>query len=599
MKNINDLIRENKNAQNNVAHAAGGSAFSLNDSNQKPMQNDNNSFSSGHKEKIVNTSLALAEKMKELRQKQVEEELRLKAQSLAFGYVNLKGIPIPADVLQILTLEEARQKKIICFYFAPHKVARIAFLSVETELIEELKQELKTKLDVEVEVFLNSEVSFQAALKQYEAIPQIKEASKGVFISQEDLTKFTGQLKNLAGIIDLIKSASTTELVTVIIAAGLKTEASDVHIEAEADGIKLRYRVDGVLNTAGVLDKNVWQQLISRLKLLAGLKLNIFDKPQDGRFSILLNNDKVDVRVSTLPTNYGESVVMRLLLSRVESFDIKDLGLEDKNYQLLVENINRPNGMIITTGPTGSGKTTTLYSILNKLNNSETKIITIEDPIEYEVQGINQSQIEPERDYTFAKGLKSIVRQDPDIIMVGEMRDLETVDIALNAALTGHLVLSTLHTNDAAGAIPRFLAMGAKPYLLAPALNLVIAQRLIRKLCNNCKKEIILDEVNKNKVTETMANLSSRLNLNLEQVKFYGPGGCEACNNLGYKGRIGIFEMFVMNKEIEQVILSNEVSEYKIRELAVNQGMINLSQDGLLKAIKGLTSVEEVFRMVG
>ncbi|HPA25680.1 MAG TPA: GspE/PulE family protein [bacterium] len=598
MKNINDLIQENKNAQDNLAQLSDNLSFN---SNQKPQQNLSASGAQttpDHQEKEVDSSLALANKMKELRQKQIEEELRLQAQNLNWGYVNLKGIPIPTDVLEVINLEDVRSKKVICFYFAPHKVARLAFLNQEAAIIEQLKQEMANQLGVDIEVFLTSEVSFASALKQYEAIPQIREVSHGVIITESDLTKFSGQLKNLADIMALIKTASTTELVAVIVATGLKTEASDIHIEAEADGIKLRYRVDGVLNTAGELDKSIWQQLISRLKLLSGLKLNIFDKPQDGRFSILLQGDKVDVRVSTLPTNYGESVVMRLLLSKVDSFAIKDLGLEEKNYQLLIEHISRPNGMIITTGPTGSGKTTTLYAILNQLNNSETKIITIEDPVEYEVKGINQSQVEPARDYTFAKGLRSIVRQDPDIIMVGEMRDLETVDIALNAALTGHLVLSTLHTNDAAGAIPRFLAMGAKSYLLAPALNLIIAQRLVRKLCDKCKKEIILEATIKNKILEIMGNVVNKINFNLEQTKFYTAVGCAECNQLGYKGRIGIFEMFAMNKDIEQVILSNEVSEYKIRELAVNQGMLTLVQDGLLKAIKGLTSVEEVFRVV-
>ncbi|PIT89986.1 type II secretion system protein GspE [Candidatus Kuenenbacteria bacterium CG10_big_fil_rev_8_21_14_0_10_36_11] len=594
MKNINDLLQENRDTNDH----SNGASNSISDSSQNNKDDSNLPPSNNyHESEPDKAAEALALKMKEMHDKRLEEELKHKATDLGFGYVNLKGIPITADTLQILTLEETRTKKIICFYFAPHGVARFAMISRDEKELRQIMAELKSRLEIAVEFFLTSEISFNSALKQYEAVPQIHETPHGVEITAEDLDKFSGQLTSLVDVMALIHSASTTELVAVIIAAGLKTDSSDIHIEAEVDGIKLRYRVDGVLHTAGVLDKSSWQQLISRLKLLSGLKLNIFDKPQDGRFSILLKDDKIDVRVSTLPTNYGESVVMRLLMSRVASLSLKDLGLEEKYYQLLQDQIKRPNGMLITTGPTGSGKTTTLYAVLNQLNTSETKIITIEDPIEYELKGVNQSQVDQNRDYTFAKGLRSIVRQDPDVIMVGEMRDLETVDIALNAALTGHLVFSTLHTNDAAGAIPRFLAMGAKPYLLAPALNLIIAQRLVRKLCDSCKKEMTLDNILLQKIKDSLGETLTRERIDLSAIKFYGPTGCDKCNGLGYKGRIGIFEMFTMDKEVEQVILSNEVSEYKIRDLARAKGMISLVEDGLLKAIRGITSVDEVFRV--
>ncbi len=575
MKNINDLIQEDEQAQDGVNGAESQSPA-------MPHQ--------AVAEKKVTE--ALAGKMAELKQKEIEDGLKKTAQDLQIGYVNLKGIPVPAEILERIDLAEVKAKKVLCFYYTEHRLARLATTETEAAAVAALKNEYQEKLKVPVEMFLTSESSFGTVVKQYELVPQVKPAPKGVEVTGEDLQKFSGQLTSLESVKGLINSVSTTELVAVIIAAGLKTDASDIHIEAEVDGIKLRYRIDGVLHTAAILDKNSWQQLISRLKLLSGLKINISDKPQDGRFSIFLAADKVDVRVSTLPTAYGESVVMRLLMSKVTSLKFSDLGFSEEAYKILAREIQRPNGMIITTGPTGSGKTTTLYAILNELNKSDTKIITIEDPIEYELKGINQSQVEPARDYTFAKGLRSIVRQDPDIIMVGEMRDLETVDIALNAALTGHLVLSTLHTNDAAGAIPRFLAMGAKPYLLAPALDLIMAQRLVRRLCNKCKKEIELEPALKEKVASVLGALA-----NVKEMKFYGAGGCVECNQLGYKGRIGIFEMFVMNKEIEEVILSGQVSEYKIREIANRHGMITMAQDGLLKALQGVTSVEEVFRV--
>jgi type II secretory ATPase GspE/PulE/Tfp pilus assembly ATPase PilB-like protein len=282
------------------------------------------------------------------------------------------------------------------------------------------------------------------------------------------------------------------------------------------------------------------------------VKINIIDKPQDGRLTIYLKDDRIDIRASFLPTTYGESVVMRLLRSSEVGLEFEDLGIRGKAYDQLKREIERPNGMIITTGPTGSGKTTTLYAILKKLNNPETKIITIEDPIEYQLSGVNQSQISS--NYTFSQGLRSIVRQDPDIIMVGEIRDLETAEIAIQSALTGHLVLSTIHTNDAAGSVPRFLAMGAKSFLLAPALNAMIGQRLVRRLCIKCKREAKLDKTLFNRLKEQLQSLPDEdiKKIDFNNLKLYQAVGCEACQGIGYKGRIGIYEVMTMNIEIER-----------------------------------------------
>jgi type II secretory ATPase GspE/PulE/Tfp pilus assembly ATPase PilB-like protein len=277
----------------------------------------------------------------------------------------------------------------------------------------------------------------------------------------------------------------------------------------------------------------------------------------------------------------------------------EDLGLRGSTYQILKKEVERPNGMIITTGPTGSGKTTTLYAIINKLNNEETKIITLEDPIEYRVKGVNQSQVDQSRDYTFAKGLRSILRQDPDVVMVGEIRDAETANIAIQAALTGHMVVSTLHTNDAAGALPRFLSMGVKPFLLAPALNAIIGQRLVRKICEKCKKEVQLDSERIEKIKTLLRDIpsSAEVKIDFNNLKFYQGEGCPACQGLGYYGRIGIYEVLKVNAEVEKAILGGDLSEYKARELSQGQGMITMVQDGLLKALDGITSVEEVFRV--
>ena len=581
---------------------------SIDDLLKNNLPNDQQAVSVDHtksEDKNLESGFALAEekldiKIHDIQNKKHEDELKMKAGQMNLGYIDLKNIPIPADVITKIPLDITKNNKIICFYYLLNNKARIAISEEVVELLARLKNFLPEGFSkIQVEWFLTSRNSFASAMQQYEKVPQVKEPIRGVEITSEDFEAMSGKVTSLQDIKAKIKDVSVTELVVLIVSAGIKTDASDIHIEAEVDGIKLRYRIDGVLHTAAILEKDLWQKMISRIKLLAKLKLNIVNKPQDGRFSIFLTNEKIDVRLSSLPTAYGESVVMRILRSKSINLKFKDLGLSEKYYNILTKEMKRPNGMIITTGPTGSGKTTTLYAVLNELNTTETKIITVEDPIEYELQGINQSQVDAGRGYTFAKGLRSLVRQDPDVIMVGEMRDLETVDIALNAALTGHLVLSTLHTNDAAGAIPRFLAMGAKPYLLAPALNLIIGQRLIRKLCDKCKQEAQLKPELRDKLENLIENLpeSEKNKINLSEIKFYSPQGCDECNHIGYKGRVGIFEMFNITPEIEQIILSAEISEYKIRDIARKNNMLTMAQEGMFKAIQGITSVEEVFRV--
>jgi type IV pilus assembly protein PilB len=295
----------------------------------------------------------------------------------------------------------------------------------------------------------------------------------------------------------------------------------------------------------------------------------------------------------------GRQLVMRILKSGVDIFDFNKLGLRGKSYTELQAQIKKPNGMVICTGPTGSGKTTTLYTVLNMVNDSEKKIITLEDPVEYKIAGINQSQIDTSSNYSFSDGLRSILRQDPDIIMVGEIRDLETAEVAINAALTGHLMLSTMHTNSAAGAVPRLLAMGVKPFLLAPAINAIEAQRLVRRLCQNCKKPIELDNTTMTLILNELNKITAESGYkpeNLDHLTFYGPVGCEQCNSLGYKGRVGLFELLTMSAAVEKLILSGNVSEYDLEDIAIKSGMITMIQDGILKAMEGVTSIEEVLK---
>jgi type II secretory ATPase GspE/PulE/Tfp pilus assembly ATPase PilB-like protein len=311
----------------------------------------------------------------------------------------------------------------------------------------------------------------------------------------------------------------------------------------------------------------------------------------------------VEVRVSTVPTAFGESVVLRILRSSQAGLQFEDLGLRGRAFTELLREIGRPNGMVLTTGPTGSGKTTTLYAVLNKLNSPKVKIATLEDPIEYRLAGINQSQINTESNYTFARGLRAILRQDPDIIMVGEIRDAETAETAVNAALTGHMVISTLHTNDAAGALPRLLALGVPPFLLAPALNAVIGQRLVRMICTSCKAPLELEDTVKHRVISLLRTIPAEsgaalTDAELQNLTFYHGTGCDECHGAGYRHRTGVYEVFSMNQEIEKNILSGQISEYQVREMAQKAGMVTMAQDGLLKAKDGITTVEEVFRVV-
>jgi type IV pilus assembly protein PilB len=540
-------------------------------------------------------------KIKELDLANVERTTKKKAEAQGVPYINLKGFPVSPIAVALLSEEQSVSFSTICFFYNGPEI-RLGSTNPHNPQLKELVKEMAETYHANVEVYYISQPSFDLAFKLYEKIPRIKKFSGGVEVTEKDLEKYQLELESFEQLQKKVNEVNISDLVTLVIASALQTDSSDIHIEAEEKEIKIRFRIDGVLHTVASLPNKNWVKIISRVKLLSGLKINIETMPQDGRFTIHLTKDKVDVRVSTIPTAYGESVVMRLLRSSATGLQFEDLGIRGKAFVDLAHEIERPNGMIITTGPTGSGKTTTLYAILNKLNDSETKIITLEDPVEYKLAGVNQSQVDHGKDYTFAKGLRSILRQDPDVIMVGEIRDLETADVAINAALTGHLVISTIHTNSAAGAIPRFLAMEVKPFLLSPALNAIIGQRLVRKICKNCKVE---DKINNDQMTRILNLLSTIPGKSAEtldqetlhNLKFYKGQGCKECHGLGYKGRVGIYEVLAMNAEIEKIILSGHVSEYQMQEIGVSNGMVTMVQDGLLKAKDGITTIEEVFKV--
>lgn len=540
----------------------------------------------------------------DIRHREKERLTEQQARNTGFPYVNLKQFPLSNNALLVVERDFCEHERVVCFLLQAEHI-RLGTTDPLNPKIREKAKELEEAHRAEVSIYLISEDSLAFAFKRYDAIPKASEAhDEGIELSEETIKKQQEKFTSIQSLSQAIQHAPITEVLALIMGAAIKAGASDIHIEAEAEDIKIRLRIDGVLHDIGILPLEAWGRIISRIKLLAALKINIFNKPQDGRFTIYIGQDKVEVRASTVPTSYGESIVMRLLRFSLEALQFENLGLSGYTFDILQKEIKKPNGMIISTGPTGSGKTTTLYAVLHKLNDSETKILTLEDPVEYKIKGINQTQVNAGAGLDFAKGLRSLLRQDPDIIMVGEIRDLETADTAINAALTGHLMLSTLHTNSAAGAIPRLLAMGAKNFLLAPAINALIGQRLVRRLCEHCKQVESLGEDLLSQVAGELDKLEGRHDLgtsvdisNLNAIQFYSAPGCEQCSGLGYKGRAGIFEILTMNKDLEKIILSGTVSEYEIQEIAQKNGMITMLQDGILKAAGGITSLSEVFRV--
>jgi len=407
-------------------------------------------------------------------------------------------------------------------------------------------------------------------------------------------------VKNILDLKDEIEKSlgkETSKIVETIFAGGIELNASDIHIEPEEEKVKIRVRVDGMLHDILFIEFKTYRALLSRIKLLSGIKLNITKNAQDGRFTILSDEKKIEIRTSVLPSKYEESVVMRILNPK-KIIEIEELGIRKDIFDQFEKEIKKPNGMIIVTGPTGSGKTTTLYAVLKRIQNPEIKIITIEDPIEYTLEGISQTQVAPDKGYDFLNGLRSIVRQDPDVILVGEIRDYETAKIALQAALTGHLVLTTLHTNDTAGTIARLQSLGEKPINIGPAINIVIAQRLVRKACKKCvtfvppiKEEL---EIFKKELSALKKSIKiPKLDKNLKIAKV---NGCKSCNFTGYKGRVGIFEFFLVDDEMENLILKSP-SMADIRKAAQKKGMVLMRQDGLIKVLKGETTIEEINRV--
>ncbi|MCX6789619.1 MAG: GspE/PulE family protein [Candidatus Gribaldobacteria bacterium] len=434
----------------------------------------------------------------------------------------------------------------------------------------------------------------------------------GLEVNEQQFTKIKQAIANIAQLGQAINlnSQGTEDIsgaLQIVLTGGLVLAASDIHFEPEEENVKLRLRLDGLLHDIALIEASLYRKILARIKLLSELKLNITERSQDGRFTLKITEEnktkEIEIRVSVLPSEYGEAVVMRILNpSAILSLD--ELGIRDDLKKILEKEIARPNGMIIVTGPTGSGKTTTLYAVLKKIQNPELKIITLEDPIEYHLEGISQSQINTAKGYDFASGLQAIVRQDPDAILVGEIRDQKTAQMAIQAALTGHLVLTTLHTNDAAGTIARLQALGEVPNDISSALNLVVAQRLARKICHECSQSETASAENLQIITKELNGLSEtikdslEISLLLKNAKLPIAKGCSACNNTGYRGRVGLYELMIISDEMENFIVKMPTMA-DLNKKARENGMTTMKQDGLIKVLQGITTMEEVIRVVG
>lgn len=486
------------------------------------------------------------------------------SQKSSIPYVNLVGYPLTPDVLSVIPKEDAYKYRLVSFFKLNDAIKVATDNPTNPNLIPYLKQ-LAGATRLKFYLHLCSKTSIEYALSQLEFVKEAPKTLERHVVSQEDLKLKFETAESLASVGKKIVETPVTQTLDMVFAAATHLDVSDIHIEPVEDGARLRFRIDGMLQDVIKMPKQPYISIKNRIKYLSKLKLNITEEPQDGRFDIQIIDQVVDVRVSVMPGAWGEVIVLRLLNPTGVVISLHELGFRADALKLIEEAISKPNGAVFNTGPTGSGKTTTLYGILQKLNKPEVKIITLEDPIEYRIEGVDQSQIKPDKGFDFANGLKHALRQDPDVIMIGEIRDKETAETALQASLTGHLVLTTLHTNSAPSSIPRLLDMGVKPFLLSGSINLIIAQRLVRKLCVSCRGGA-------------------------------GKPNCPVCKGTGFKGRVAIIETMKITPRIEHLIQSGgSVSEFE--KAAREDGMVTMLEDGLQKVREGLTTQEEVRRV--
>jgi type IV pilus assembly protein PilB len=540
----------------------------------------------------------------ERREKEAESLAQILSERYDIPYADLSRTLVDMNALRLLPESAAREAGVVAFQLNLHAVS-IAVQTPNNERLAAVLAELGRQ-GYTTTIYIASEFAIKRSLEMYKEISYAKAETAGVIsISDETMQRYINSIKSTVDVKAIIEGAvasadqhALSTVVEIVMAGAVATAVSDVHIEPEKEYVRVRYRLDGVLQDVATINHADYKKILSRIKLLAGVKLNIAKEAQDGRFTIKIAGVDVEVRTSILPSAYQESIVMRILNPKSISVPMEELGMDDELLKIMTVQINKPNGLILTTGPTGSGKTTTLYAFLKKLRSPQIKIITIEDPIEYHLDGISQTQIDHNKGYDFHNGLRAAVRQDPDVIMVGEIRDEETASTAIDSALTGHLVFSTLHTNNAAGAIPRLIDLGVNPKIISSALNISLAQRLVRRLCEFCKQAYVPEGMEQEALEREMPYIS-RYRPQVEMPKqLFRASGCEKCTFTGYKGRISIYEGILMDAAIE-VILRENPSEREIKDAASPQGILDMRQDGIVKAIRGVTSLEEIDRVVG
>jgi len=524
-----------------------------------------------------------------LEQGYVSEKNLVKAKATLYNipYIDLETTPSSPEALSVLPQQVAQRFRV--FPISLDKKLKLLSLA------------MADPLDLTAIGFIEQKTGYQ--VKPFSAEPTRIDTIVATSYSTSLAKEVTEALKEVApgkrkvqvvdtGKTGVLREEKISEIVRHILNFSVKSRASDIHIEPQEKSTRVRYRIDGILQEKLTTPRELHDALISRIKILSGMKIDEKRIPQDGRFNFNTEEEEVDLRVSTLPTTWGEKVVIRLLKKTGGIPDLGELGLRGRALKNLEDAIIRPHGIILITGPTGSGKTTTLYSIIQRINTPKINIMTLEDPIEYKIAGVNQVQINPGAGLTFASGLRSFLRQDPNVILVGEIRDQETADLAVQAALTGHLVFSTLHTTDASGALPRMLDMGAEPYLLASSITAIMAQRVLRRIHQSCRVDYIPEDKIVDEIKSTLGNIWKPVG----QVKFYKGKGCAECGNTGYYGRVAVFEVLPVSEKISRLILERS-SSADIEHTAKEEGMVTMKQDGYMKVVEGVTSVEEVLRV--
>jgi type IV pilus assembly protein PilB len=532
--------------------------------------------------------------IKSLRLVSDEDFVKAKAKFLKVPFVDLENIGFSPEALSLVSESVAQKYNIVPYRLDPK--IKTLYVTMSNPLDLETIEFLEKKTNLKISAAMSTEKQITSFVKEKyireksitsevnKALDERKNDEVGMKVAQDKVAM----------------EAPVAKIVSTILEYAIKARASDIHIEPQEENVRIRYRIDGILQEKYLLPRNVHDAVISRIKILSNLKIDEKRVPQDGRFFFSSEGSDVDLRISTLPTTYGEKVVMRLLKKSQKVPTLPDLGLRGLALKNLMNAIQRPHGIIIICGPTGSGKTTTLYSILDIVATSRVNVVTIEDPVEYQMKGVNQVQVNVQAGLTFASALRSFLRQDPNVIMVGEIRDAETADLAINAALTGHLVFSTLHTNDASGVPPRLLDMGAEPFLLVSSLNCVVGQRVLRRVCKDCVSDTDITPEQENEIKTTLGPI-----YNLLEDKFKKEGkplkipkvvGCEKCNNTGYMGRVAIYEVMPISEKISKLIIEKAAAA-RIQSMAMEEGMLTMKQDGYVKVLEGVTTIDEVVRV--